>query len=204
MGGRSARFLWEEKGQITLHVGKRSHACCRSLITWSRAAARLWNVSWLCIFFLWTRMSLQTSPASFCSLSNPARTTLMTSAVKTERLHLLHALSYGGSPEADVGEGGVCSKLGFGGRGGGGSRCLVRRKLNNFKVHLVKLRMTYFNTSFTLSCSLLVGVPPLYVCLRQCERAKVCVILRCISVLLHLGSQRVSCWGREYWESGAL
>lgn len=72
--------------------------------------------------------------------------------------------------------GGVCS--GFGGR----PRCLVWRKLNNFKVHLVKRRKTYFNTSFTLSLSLLAGAPPLYVCVRPCERVNVCVILQCISI----------------------
>lgn len=86
----------------------------------------------------------------------------------------------------------------------GGSRCLVWRKLNNFKVQLVKRCKTYFNTSFTLSLSVLFGVPLLYVCLRQCERVKVCVILQCISILLHLCSQKVSCWSKEYQESGVL
>lgn len=74
--------------------------------------------------------------------------------------------------------------------GSGGSRCSFPRKLNNFKVHLVKRLSTYFNTSFTCSLSLLVGAPPLYVCLRQCERVKVCVILQRISTHLHSCNQK--------------
>lgn len=135
---------------------------------------------------LWRRMCRKTSPTSLRPLSNPACANVMISAVKTKCMHLLlHALSYGRSLEADVGK----EELGR-------SRCLVWRKLNNFKVHLVKRCKTYFNTFFTLALSLLVGTPPLYVCLRQCERAKVCVILLRILILLHLRSQTVSCWNK--------
>lgn len=129
---------------------------------------------------------LRHHPASSCSLSDPARTTLMTSAVKTKSVRISSS-----APCPTAGPRGPVLARGRSQESGlGGSRCLVRRKLNNFKVHLVKRRKTYFNTSFTLYLALVVGAPPLYVCLRQCERVKVCVILQCISILLHLCGQK--------------
>lgn len=139
--------------------------------------------------FLSMRMCFKTSPTLFCSLFNPARTTLMISAVKTERVRISSSLPCptAGPWRPVLERGSFCRNWIL---EGGESRCLVPRKLNNFKVHLVK---TYFSTSFAFSSLLSVGVPRLCVCLRQCERAKVCVILRCVSILLHLCGQKVSC-----------
>lgn len=149
--------------------------------------------------FLGRWLCRKTSSIPFSSLFNPALRTLMISAVKTKCTHLLLWPYPTGDPWRPMLARGSLRELDF-----GGSRCLVRRKLNNFKVHMVKRCKTYFNTFFTLSLSLPVGAPPLYVCLRQCERVKVCVILQCISILLHLCSQKVSCWNKEYQESGGL
>ncbi len=203
VGGRSVRHTSVKFTPSALSFEKRwDEACCMYASNHTHAvhysrndAGRLFACGTCHEFansFLRTWTGLKTSPTSSCPSSTPARTTWMTSAVKTKEctrlLLLLRALSYGRSPEAGVGEGEIA---------GVGSRCSLRRKLNNFKVHLLKRRKTYFNTSFALSLTVLVGAPPLYVCLRQCERVRVCVILWCISILLHLCCQKVSCWEKE-------
>lgn len=75
----------------------------------------------------------------------------------------------------------------WGGFGGGVQMLGFEGKLNNFKVHSAKHPKTYFNTSLR-SPSL--GAPRLYVCLRQCERVRVCVTLRRISILRRFRRER--------------
>lgn len=198
VGGRSTRHtpvrhprpahpLWDKARCV--YVCKQSHSCCRSLTSFCRVLVHVMNLQ---ILSSGCESVLRHHRARSALLSNPARTTSMTSAVKTKRVRISSSSS-SSVPCPAAGPWRPALARGRSQESGlGGSRCLDRGKLNNFKVHLVKRPKTYFNTSFALCLTLSVGAPPLYVCLRQCERVKVCVILQCISILLHLCSQKVS------------
>lgn len=111
--------------------------------------------------------------SSFCYLSHPARTTLMTSAVKTQRAYVspppprpvLRQIPGGLSWW-----GGDLRSWVWGGGGGGIQMLFFPRELNNFKVHLGEPLQTYFSALG----SLFVGACPLYVCLSRRERERLC------------------------------
>lgn len=72
-----------------LHVCKEAHACCRITHNVLQTACSLFTEPAMTsrILSYGRESALRPSPSSFCSLSNPARTTLMTSAVKTQRVN---------------------------------------------------------------------------------------------------------------------
>lgn len=86
---RSAHFLSTETGRSMLHVCKESHTCCRITHNILQTACSLFTEPAMTsrILSYGRESALRPSPSSFCSLSNPARTTLMTSAVKTQRVN---------------------------------------------------------------------------------------------------------------------
>lgn len=108
-----------------LNVCKQSHTCCRLLTTCCRPACTLaGHVMSLQILSYGSYLKKKRpSPSSFCFLSNPARTTLMTSAVKTKRVRI--SSSSAPCPTAGpwrpvLARGGRSQELGL-----EGSRCLV-------------------------------------------------------------------------------
>lgn len=86
----SAHFLSTETGRSMLHVCKESHTYCRITHNILQTACSLFTepAMTLQILSCGRESALRPSPSSFYSLSNPAHTTLMTSAVKTQRVNV--------------------------------------------------------------------------------------------------------------------